>query len=632
MKPHWMFNDRRKKDPIRDPIQGEFFANEAIKNPEEALIREGIQNSLDAAIKDGTEDPIRIRIFLATGAAAAPAKDAKRFMQGAWPHLNARGNGIRTPPSPDHACPFLVFEDFKTCGLNGDVTQSEEEKGNLFFYFFRAEGRSEKLGEKRGRWGVGKHVFPSASQINSIFGLTVRSQDGSRYLMGRSVLKCHQVNDKAFMPDGYFGLPDEDGFVDPTDDESVIADFCSTFRITRTNETGLSILMPWVNPTIEARELVAAVLRGYFYPILEGALIVTIEADDFSATINDVTITELTNKFLEKNDADLRPLLGLAKWAAFAKPDEFTILNSANPDRPVWNQALLPQDKIESLKKRFETGDRIALRAPLTVRFKEKGKQTEASHLDIFIARDGYESGKPTFVREGIIISGVKAPLVRGVRSLVVASQGALATLLGDAENPSHTEWLSASAHFGEKYTYGRSYLDFVTRSVHEFVRLLTAGDRKGNPLLLLNLFSLPSDDETGISKPGAKKKNSNGTSDDHPKPPPPLPKKFRVERVKGGFSILKGDGELVLPMKLIVRAAYDVRRGNALGKYKPADFSLVRPPVYVESQTGVKLQEDGPNRLTVEVTQQDFQLALGGFDSRRDLFVKVDEQKATDD
>jgi len=627
-----MFNDRRKKDPIRDPIQGEFFANEAIKNPEEALIREGIQNSLDAAIKDGTEDPIRIRIFLATGAAAAPAKDAKRFMQGAWPHLNARGNGIRTPPSPDHACPFLVFEDFKTCGLNGDVTQSEEEKGNLFFYFFRAEGRSEKLGEKRGRWGVGKHVFPSASQINSIFGLTVRSQDGSRYLMGRSVLKCHQVNDKAFMPDGYFGLPDEDGFVDPTDDESVIADFCSTFRITRTNETGLSILMPWVNPTIEARELVAAVLRGYFYPILEGALIVTIEADDFSATINDVTITELTNKFLEKNDADLRPLLGLAKWAAFAKPDEFTILNSANPDRPVWNQALLPQDKIESLKKRFETGDRIALRAPLTVRFKEKGKQTEASHLDIFIARDGYESGKPTFVREGIIISGVKAPLVRGVRSLVVASQGALATLLGDAENPSHTEWLSASAHFGEKYTYGRSYLDFVTRSVHEFVRLLTAGDRKGNPLLLLNLFSLPSDDETGISKPGAKKKNSNGTSDDHPKPPPPLPKKFRVERVKGGFSILKGDGELVLPMKLIVRAAYDVRRGNALGKYKPADFSLVRPPVYVESQTGVKLQEDGPNRLTVEVTQQDFQLALGGFDSRRDLFVKVDEQKATDD
>ena len=632
MKPHWMFNDRRKKDPIRDPIQGEFFANEAIKNPEEALIREGIQNSLDAAIKDGTEDPIRIRIFLATGAAAAPAKDAKRFMQGAWPHLNARGNGIRTPPSPDHACPFLVFEDFKTCGLNGDVTQSDEEKGNLFFYFFRAEGRSEKLGEKRGRWGVGKHVFPSASQINSIFGLTVRSQDGSRYLMGRSVLKCHQVNDKAFMPDGYFGLPDKDGFVDPTDDESVIADFCSTFRITRTNETGLSILMPWVNPTIEARELVAAVLRGYFYPILEGALIVTIEADDFSATINDVTITELTNKFLEKNDADLRPLLGLAKWAAFAKPDEFTILNSANPDRPIWNQALLPQDKIESLKKRFETGDRIALRAPLTVRFKEKGKQTEASHLDIFIARDGYELGKPTFVREGIIISGVKAPLVRGVRSLVVASQGALATLLGDAENPSHTEWLSASAHFGEKYTYGRSYLDFVTRSVHEFVRLLTAGDRKGNPLLLLNLFSLPSDDETGISKPGAKKKNNNGTSDDHPKPPPPLPKKFRVERVKGGFSILKGDGELVLPMKLIVRAAYDVRRGNALGKYKPADFSLVRPPVYVESQTGVKLQEDGPNRLTVEVTQQDFQLALGGFDSRRDLFVKVDEQKATDD
>src|SRR5437773_2654671 len=99
MNPKWFFNDRRKKDPIRDPIQGEFFANEAIKNPEEALIREGIQNSLDAAMKDGGANPIQIRVLLATGDAAAPAKIAHKFMDGAWPHVSAPGNGIKNPPS-----------------------------------------------------------------------------------------------------------------------------------------------------------------------------------------------------------------------------------------------------------------------------------------------------------------------------------------------------------------------------------------------------------------------------------------------------------------------------------------------------------------------------------------------------
>ena len=370
MKPQWYFNDRRKKDPIRDPIQGEFFANEAIKNPEEALIREGIQNSLDAALKDGSENPVQIRVLLATGPSAAPAKAVRRFMNGAWTHFSAAGNGIKNPPSSEQPCPFLLFEDFRTCGLNGDVLQSEEEKGNLFFYFFRAEGRSEKLGQKRGRWGVGKHVFPSVSQINSIFGLTSRSHDGARYLMGRSVLKCHVVDGQPFMPDGYFGLADSDGFVAPVGEDSIIDDFCSTFRIARKKESGLSIVMPWVNADIKLNELVSAVLRGYFYPILEGALVVTVETSDESIMIDDCTITELTNRYLEKGDADLRPMLHLAKWAAFAKPEEYVTLNPTDPTRPVWVQTLLPADKIESLKTRFEAGDKIAIRAPLTVRLR----------------------------------------------------------------------------------------------------------------------------------------------------------------------------------------------------------------------------------------------------------------------
>jgi hypothetical protein len=57
---NWHFRPLEVGETTREPIQGEFFSTEAIRNPTEALVREGIQNSLDA----GTESPIKVRLFL----------------------------------------------------------------------------------------------------------------------------------------------------------------------------------------------------------------------------------------------------------------------------------------------------------------------------------------------------------------------------------------------------------------------------------------------------------------------------------------------------------------------------------------------------------------------------------------
>ena len=45
-RPIWYFNTLRPSDKVREPVQGEFFATEAISNPGEALVREGIRASL----------------------------------------------------------------------------------------------------------------------------------------------------------------------------------------------------------------------------------------------------------------------------------------------------------------------------------------------------------------------------------------------------------------------------------------------------------------------------------------------------------------------------------------------------------------------------------------------------------
>lgn len=123
----WHFRPYTPGEKTRDPIQGEFFATEAIRNPAEALIREGIQNSLDAQIKDGDgepEDVLRVRLFLGTGKHAISAKRASRWFDAAWPHYQAEGNGLREAPEKSNACPFLVYEDFHTTGLEDDVTRS----------------------------------------------------------------------------------------------------------------------------------------------------------------------------------------------------------------------------------------------------------------------------------------------------------------------------------------------------------------------------------------------------------------------------------------------------------------------------------------------------------------------------
>ncbi|MGA9452284.1 MAG: hypothetical protein WBW41_13175 [Verrucomicrobiia bacterium] len=281
---NWHFRPLEVGETTREPIQGEFFSTEAIRNPTEALVREGIQNSLDA----GTESPIRIRIFLASGNSAAPASRVAPWLNGAWPHLHATGNGLREPPSETSSCPFLVFEDFGACGLQGDVTQAFDEPGvkNHFFYFYRAEGRSGKSEVDRGRWGIGKHVFPRSSRLSTFFGLTIRADDGKRLLMGHTVLKSHRVGSTPFSPDGYYGEQQSNKLVLPVSDKAMLDTFCTDFNLKRADQPGLSLVVPFVDLDFTARHLKEAVVSGYFYPFLTGALEVIVETPTESTTID----------------------------------------------------------------------------------------------------------------------------------------------------------------------------------------------------------------------------------------------------------------------------------------------------------------------------------------------------------
>ncbi len=86
---------------------------------------------------------------------------------------------------------------------------------------------------------------------------------------------------------------------------------------------------------------------------------------------------------------------------------------------------------------------------------------------------------------------------------------------------------------------------------------------------------------------------------------------------------VYAGDPDADLPQLLDIRAAYEVRRGNAFKKYHPADFDLADDRFTIMGRC-VEVTEGGKNRLFAKVLERDFLLTVIGFDVQRDLRVEI--------
>lgn len=616
----WYFDTYRPQDKRRDPIQGEFFSSETISDPGRALVREGIQNSLDAAIGN---DPVLVRIYVSGKENARQSRDVDKFFAGGWNHFHAPDNGLREVPGDSESCEFLVFEDFSTRGLTGDISEVPRGKDhkNAFAHFFRADGISDKGEGDRGSWGVGKTVFQRSSRLNTMFGLTVRHDDRKTLLMGMSVLKGHQLERNDYKPDGWFGLQRDDSMVMPLEDADTLDRFRKCFSLERGSESGLSIVVPWLDPDVTEDAIVRAVLRDYFYPILTGRLEVIIKTPSTEIAVTKDSLDKEICHLGGDLERDLRPLIDLARWSL--TQDTTTIPKLENPDPRKamdWDERLIPDELRPILTKKLMSNERLAVRVPVNVR--DKSKPVQGSFFDVFMIRDGSDrSDRPVYVRGGLIIPDVKAPRTRGLTSLVIAVDRPLASFLGDSENPSHTQWQHDSSHFKGKYKSGPKDLKFVSDSVRHIVRLLTESESEEDRNLLADIFNLP-DGELPQKKGGTKKKD-----DVTEKPNVKVTGKriFNISRQSGGFVVTAADtaeyGDI--PPCVEIMAAYEVRRGNAFSRYIMQDFDLKDAEFQIDIKD-VTLLSRSANRIRARLDSRDFRIALTGFDEKRDVRVKV--------
>lgn len=648
----WRFKPNSRDDMDVDPIQGEFFTTRDIDNISTAVVREGIQNALDERNRGEKTATVKVRIFLSGDTYALNPQDYLPLLETLQPHLKAKASGLQSLPDFTAPMKFLVFEDFDTKGLEGNpeefyVENNNDQQPHNFYYFWRNVGRSGKTDDKLGRWGLGKTVFPASSRINTFWGLTVRKSDQRKMLMGQSILRIHNRDDHkkeicGYRPYGMFGnYKDQTYFAVPVEDAGETSKFEMLFRLERINQPGLSLVIPFCSEEITINHLAYSVIEQYFYPVLEGRLEVEILEEDSLIHLEKNSIQDAIDKIdfqllANGDDKKIRSreslvrLFDFARWTFQLQEEDFFKLKELDPKlKPRWNKSMFADEEgLTLFRDKFERGERVAFKVPL--KYHPVNGTAKTCWFNAFLEKDtSLTKPENLFVRDGITISGITS-LDKGlVRGVVIIHDTDLARMLGDSENPAHTEWQPDSRNFKGKYADGKEALVFVKATLKKIYDQLQRPIEGIQKDLLIDFFSIPVETQ----KPEERKpKDIAGHDDkgDDDSDEPDIPglkgkkRPFTVEKIVSGLKIVKNPSAEEFPESIRLKLGYDVPRGNPIKSYQELDFDVAEPPIAIES-SGVYFTKKEKNELEFNIEDKShFEIKLTGFDERRDLFLKL--------
>lgn len=635
----WVFDMQSPMAKHRDPIQGEFFSTESISSVADSVVRESIQNSMDAKPKDASRS-----VLVEFSVITIPRSKAKVFLSDLWPHINACDpKAARLRDAKKVSC--LVVEDFGTTGLRGDPAEmyapsdDSQDPPNEFYYFVRAEGQSSKSGSDRGNWGIGKYTYPMVSQINSMFAYTVRGPrcgPGGKGPMaiGLSVLRNHQVGVKRYQPDGWWASFEElEGEPGPcplpfgSEDLERLDLIAETFELQRGSKPGLSIIVPYVDEELTTDEIKISVIKNFGLAIGWGHLNVTVRETDGDVKISAASLDSTIDSLPAIDQGGIRRDLELARWGAGLTGSQVIRLGRV-ADRPEWSDDNLMSEAVATdITSRLTKEGRVAVRVPVRVA-KTAESEDHWGHFDVLLASSEGSRTAPTFYREGLLISeaGKNTRTPSGIRSIVVIDEAHLAEMLGDAEGPAHVDWSPSTRRFKGKYADGKRWIGFVKKAPTEILKRARSAEEEENRDVAVDFFNTdaPPLDDLPKAPPDDPPGKKGDKGDDKPDPPPELERRglVIVSELADGFSA-SVDESVKKGTKIVVRAAYDVRRGQPLPKWEEYDFHLKDLAVAIDGGTHVIA---GGNELHLVVTDpKTFDLKVRGFDRGRDLFIKAE-------
>ena len=643
----WHFRQMSRGEINSNPMERELFSSESIS---ERLVREVIQNALDAGLRrrqgKSAQGPVRVRFSLRGVRQPLDAERADFYLSGLFPHLAAGldadddfrhhivgGGGV------DGGMQYLVIEDAGTAGLEGDWRQFDDSaaqsaEDNYFYWFFRNVGRSGKSSLDGGSWGLGKWVFPDASQASAFIAVTRRYSDGETLLMGQTVLTKHTVGDDRYPPYGYFGL-EEDGLIVPLrmsegDHRPIIEKCIDDFGLALRDEPGLSVIVPFPRtenaPDINRDHIAAEVVHNYFYPIIAGELEVIVdEGNGLPPTeITTDTIDEVLHGLSlessgERSMSSYQRLFDICRDAATLPERDYIELSS--PPKNATDYAHI--EAITGLQGRYRAGDLLAFRINTSVHRKGDDAASPTSFRVFIQHDDSLKPGHDFHVRGWLSISEMDDIKKYSARALLVVEQHEpLAALLRDSEPPAHTAWRPRAERVRKRWIYAERRINDARYAARELLAMWEAAPVPIERDALADIF--PDD------VPGTRQRVGVGAGvtrgGKRTVEPPPSRSDFVVQRSGLGFSIHFPAESATPPMRVSLKVAYETPRGNPLSSYSAHDFVLHGEGALDIEPTGCRVTPGTkPNELIVDIVDPGrFSLVVHGFDPRRDVHTDV--------
>jgi hypothetical protein len=432
--------------------------------------------------------------------------------------------------------------------------------------------------------------------------------------MGKAAIGSRTMNGQTYPAFARWAVLDAQGREMPVQDEAVLARFRTTFRLARTDEPGLSVVIPLPKVPPDPKKLRELVLREWLVPILRGRLVVDIAGQMIDAA----------------SAAVLAPAVLGPKVAAFVaevatpKREPVELPELRHPLGKLVADRLGPQ-VLGELRAAYGRREIVTVRVPVALFPKETGERR--GHMRLSLQQgDAKQEPFALRLRGDISVPDAAKLNVEGVASALVAEDGPLADFLADAEPPAHDTWI-VTEQLKKSWRNARDTLPLIRSAPVRLHALLAVGAEDEVPDALLDFFWFEDDAAPKPPTPGGGPKPKPPQPAPPPEPPAPRPRQLVIEPRNGGFVLKAGPGLAAagLPCRIRLRMAYDLEEGDPFKKWSPLDFDLddEQSGIGIEAEAADVVERRG-NALVIEAREPDFRVEVEGFDPHRDLEVRV--------
>ncbi len=613
----WYFPPQLPGQVETEVTQRDQFSNDDVELAE-TIVRESIQNSLDAAI----DDPPKVRVeFRWLGTQDGLQSDfINQLLKEQLVHAKVAGLSI---DNIDFTTPTaIVIEDFGTKGLTGSIDHKDEDN---FSDFWRRHGKSHKSGKKIGRWGLGKLVYSTTSQVGVFFGATVTQKEADVRLMGQTVLNLRTVDGVEYPPHAFFADIKNEGDIYketpiPIQDTNLVSKFEKQFQLKRGSDSGLSVMIPFYPPEFNFERMISVAIENYFYAVITGQL--KLQFQDIE--INSNNIRELAHEYAHDRIENIDELFDFIEEVFIAEAEEMLSLkqswiNDTKLDEDDFN----PED-LDKIRNDFALGELVGLNLPLEIKLKN-GDIQETS-FSIYVKKPKQLGrGHDLYVRGGLTLPGEAKFRDRKAFGAMIAEKEEICAFLGDAENAAHTQWVSSAEKLRKNYQAPGKIVKVIKNSVVDLYDLLAEVTEETDEQALAEFFWKDEPVESRV------KKRPKKTPVVIPPIPEPRVQDFRISATEDGFAVISSDKTTAdrFPQFIEVKMAYDAAKGNPFSKYSPFDFTLggnSAIKLSLTKDTG-KITSRKENIIKLVVTGVPFKLKATGFDVHRDLKVMVNRE-----